>query len=58
MSGEGEVGAIQGLGRGDVRQLCRGSLEAEEDPREVMEPVCCGGPSPKGVLEAAMKVFY
>ena len=35
----------------------RGGADAEENPREMMEPVSRRRMSPEGIFEAAMKTF-
>jgi len=57
LSGKGEVVAVGGLGRGDVRGLSGSSPKAEEDPGKVVVPVGGGSTGGEGRLEMAVKVL-
>ena len=55
--GKGKISTIEGLGWGDVGNSSRGGANAEENPREMMEPVSRRRTSPESIFEAAMEMF-
>ena len=55
--GKGKISTIEGLGWGDVGNSSRGGANAEENPREMMEPVSRRRTSPESIFEAAMETF-
>jgi hypothetical protein len=57
LGGEGEVGTVEMLGRGEVGELRRSGAEAEEDPGEMVIPVGGGGTGAEGGFEAAVESF-
>lgn len=58
MRRKGKVGAIEGLGRRDVRGRGWGGAEAEEDPGKVVVPVSAGGAGPECIFKAAVETFH
>ena len=57
LGGKGKISTIEGLGWGDVGNSSRGGANAEENPREMMEPVSRRRTSPESIFEAAMETF-
>jgi len=57
LGGKGEVVAIGGLGRGDVKGLSGSSPKAEEDPGKMVVPVGGGSTGGEGGLETAVKAL-
>ena len=52
LGGKGKISTIEGLGWGDVGNSSRGGANAEENPREMMEPVSRRRTSPESIFEA------
>ena len=57
LGGKGKISTIEGLGWGDVGNSSRGGANAEENPREMMEPVSRRRTSPESIFGAAMETF-
>ena len=57
LGGKGKISTIEGLGWEDVGNSSRGGANAEENPREMMEPVSRRRTSPESIFEAAMETF-
>ena len=58
MRRKGKVGAIEGLGRRDVRGRGWGGAEAEEDPGKMVVPVSASGAGRECIFKAAVETFH